>query len=323
MTEASKLFTKLQMMQSGKQERGRRFSIDEKILALSVYKHSPRTYRFLSKLFTLPSRRTLLKLLQQLHLDCGVNDVLFNSLKKSVQKLRTVDRYCVLMFDEMSLMPHLKYEESKKRILGFEDFGDGERNLKIADHALVFMVRGIRRKFKQPVCFTFCENATSTPNLCRLLKKVVKAVTDANLKIVATVCDQGGTNNAAINHLQGETRGNYLRAGREWKGCMEIYGQKIVSLFDPPHLMKGIRNNLLTKNLIFVINGKKMTAKWEHVVRLYEYDKGKDESRLLPKLTDLHIIPGKIRKMKVKYCTQVFSQKVHAVMKLCAGMYFY
>ena len=32
-------------------------------------------------------------------------------------------------------------------------------------------------------------------------------------------------------------------------GKIEIYGQQIIPLYDPPHLLKGIRNNLLTKNI--------------------------------------------------------------------------
>jgi len=32
---------------------------------------------------------------------------------------------------------------------------------------------------------------------------------------------------------------------------------KLVHLFDPPHLLKGIRNDLLNKNVLFIENNKK------------------------------------------------------------------
>uniref|UniRef100_A0AAR5P3G2 THAP9-like helix-turn-helix domain-containing protein n=1 Tax=Dendroctonus ponderosae TaxID=77166 RepID=A0AAR5P3G2_DENPD len=41
--------------------RGRRFSLEDKIFALSIYKQSGKGYRFLSKIFSLPSRKTLVK----------------------------------------------------------------------------------------------------------------------------------------------------------------------------------------------------------------------------------------------------------------------
>lgn len=43
----------------------------------------------------------------------------------------------------------------------------------VADHALVFMTRGIRKKFKQPVCYSFCQGATKHNELVRQLKEVI------------------------------------------------------------------------------------------------------------------------------------------------------
>jgi hypothetical protein len=41
----------------------------------------------------------------------------------------------------------------------------------IADHALiVFMVRGIKKKFKQPIAYSFCKGATTQHELIRQLK---------------------------------------------------------------------------------------------------------------------------------------------------------
>jgi len=54
---------------------------------------------------------------------------------------------------------------------GFVDSGV-YKNQSLADHALVFMVRRIRKKFKQPACYTFCQAATKQNELVRLLKEV-------------------------------------------------------------------------------------------------------------------------------------------------------
>lgn len=41
--------------------------------------------------------------------------------------------------------------------------------------------------------------------------------------------------------------------------------------------------------------------------------------RMLPKLTDAHVLPNKIKKMKVKCATQVFSRSVAVAMGYLAG----
>jgi hypothetical protein len=55
------------------------------------------------------------------------------------------------MFDEMSITENLHYNQKFDFIEGFEDLGRRGRTNKIANHALVLMARGLRRKWKQPV----------------------------------------------------------------------------------------------------------------------------------------------------------------------------
>ena len=60
-----------------------------------------------------------------------------------------LDRCCTLMFDEMRLSSGFQYEPVKQRICGFEDRGKLGRNDSSANHPLVFMIRGIKRQYKQ------------------------------------------------------------------------------------------------------------------------------------------------------------------------------
>lgn len=46
------------------------------------------------------------------------------------------------------------------------------KSQELADHAIVFMIRGIKKKFKQPVAFSFCQGATQQHKLVRQLKEV-------------------------------------------------------------------------------------------------------------------------------------------------------
>lgn len=118
MKVAAAVFTKLQMKESHKNPKGRRFSLEEKLLTLTIYKQSLKAYRLLEKLFVLPARKTLTNLLSQVTVNCGLNKELFVNLKRVVNTLKPLDRYCSLIFDEMSIMPFLQYSETSDRILG-------------------------------------------------------------------------------------------------------------------------------------------------------------------------------------------------------------
>ncbi|CAH0564359.1 unnamed protein product [Brassicogethes aeneus] len=282
--------------------KGRRFSLKDNIFALSLYKHSPRAYRFLSKFFSLPSRKTLTNMLNKVPFLAGINPAIFKHLKTSVAKLIAEDRNCIAMVDEMAVQPHLQHNERYDYIEGFVDLGGGNRRIQFADHALVFMAKGIRKAWKQPVFFGFCEGTTATDDLVKCITDVIKELELAGLTVVATVSDQGATNRAAINKLCNKKTGEallYHPTGEK--------GAEIVHLFDPPHLLKGIRNGLLTKDLKFKVGEDEKVASWEHILNYYVLDRKQGAYVHCTKLTDEHVLPNKIRKMKVKMASQVFS----------------
>lgn len=223
------------------------------------------------------------------------------------------------MFDEISLCPGLAYNPSKDCIDGLVDFGGPERRAIFADHALVFMLKGIRKKWKQPISFYFSESATPTVDLVRIIKDVVRHVRQTGLKVIATVCDQGTTNVAAINYLKNDTNAYCVRNGIEnrYNGYL-VDELEVIHIYDCPHLMKGVRNGLLTKNLNFVQNGQQKVASWSHVINIYQADCRRGIFSEFSKLTDEHVMPDKIRKMKVKNCTQVFSRSVALNMRFKA-----
>lgn len=72
----------------------------------------------------------------------------------------------------------------------------------LADKALTFMVRGIRKKFKQPVAFMFTNSSMKTTDLTVAIKEVVQAVQSTGLTVTALICDQASTNVAAIHLLK-------------------------------------------------------------------------------------------------------------------------
>ncbi|XP_050515515.1 uncharacterized protein LOC126890548 [Diabrotica virgifera virgifera] len=293
--------------------KGRKFTIDEKVLALTLFKGSGKGYKLLSKIFSLPSKRTLTNLLNKIKLNPGINEIMFEMLQKSVHKMTPRDRHCVLMFDEMFLSTRLQYNQKEDKIEGLEDYGT-ERCPNFANYINVFMIKGIYKQWKQPICYTFSDGATKSRKLKNLIIDVIKQLQNIGLTVVATVCDQGGPNAAAVNLLIQESRTEYLRIGQDYQyfGFL-VNGKEIVPLYDTPHLFKGLRNNLLNKDLHFELHGKKGIAKWDHIEQFYQLD-ASEPLRICPKLTDEHVLRNKIKKMKVKNCMQVFSHQVGSLM---------
>lgn len=103
---------------------GRRWTTDEKLQVLTLFKNSPHSYRLLRKLFPLPSGRTLRTLLGRLPLTTGVNEQFLNALADSLKNLDFKDRYVSLIFGEMALRKSMRYNSQTDRIDGFQDHGN-------------------------------------------------------------------------------------------------------------------------------------------------------------------------------------------------------
>jgi len=90
-TAAASLFTRFQLRETKKRKKGRRFTMEEKISSLSIYKKSPKCYRLLSNLFTLPCKLTLNTVLSSVSIGPGVSPIVMQVLKENVKKLKPTE----------------------------------------------------------------------------------------------------------------------------------------------------------------------------------------------------------------------------------------
>ena len=79
-------------------------------------------------------------------------------------------------------------------------------------------------------------------------------------------------------------------------------GSNIFVFYDPPHLIKNVRNNF--KKHGYLWNGTEIL--WRHVQSFFEFD-NKNPVKMAPKLTHKHIYLTAFTAMRVKYATQVLS----------------
>lgn len=170
-------FIESQMQMQPQNSRGRRFTVDDKVFALFLYKQSGKAYSTLSKIFALPSRKSIIDLLKKVPFETGINKRIFEHLKGSVKKLKNkLVRFCTVIFDEVFIFASLQFNESVRKVIGFEDLGQCDCSPKFADKELVFIVRGIRKKFKQPVAFCFINSQMNSTTLVNIIKEMIKAV---------------------------------------------------------------------------------------------------------------------------------------------------
>ena len=152
---------------------------------------------------------------------------MFSVLKDHVETMSDKDRMCCLMFDEMSVREHLHFNQKTDCTEGFQDLGRHGKTSNIANHALVFTLRGLRKRWKQPVAYYLTRGSTKGDMLVDFLKEVLGACHSAGLVVVATVCDMVANSVKALQKL--------LRFS-EKTPFFRFRHQEIAAVFDPPHL---------------------------------------------------------------------------------------
>nr|CAI5843883.1 unnamed protein product [Callosobruchus analis] len=100
-------FIRSQIALAGRKAQSRRYNLEEKLMGLILYKQSGKGYNALSKFFALPGKKTIHQLLQKIPVNPGLNEIIFNNLSEVVASLAEASKYCSLMFDEISLEPHI------------------------------------------------------------------------------------------------------------------------------------------------------------------------------------------------------------------------
>ncbi|VEN36818.1 unnamed protein product [Callosobruchus maculatus] len=308
LNDVTKNFINSQLRNVTRAPTARRWTIQDKAFALSLYKRSPKLYRYLKIHFQLPSISVLKKVLSSVPFNCGLIKPVMDYLKLQSEQMDELDKCCTLIFDEVSLASGLYYDSNKQTIFGYEDLGFLGRSRGTANHALVFMIRGIKTNYKMPVAFFFTKNSIATDKLKQIIIHIIEEIQSVGFNIVATVCDQGSTNRAAITALTKEHTDE-----KPSQYHFVVNNQKIVTIFDVPHLLKNTRNALQSCNIEFQSN---KVAKFKYIEQAFQIDRTERTYRCLPKLKESFFNSrDSFLKMKVKVAAQQLSNSVAAAIE--------
>ncbi|CAG4932755.1 unnamed protein product [Parnassius apollo] len=104
----------------------------------------------------------------------------------------------------MGIKKNLSYNKKLDIIEGYQDQGNQGRTNEVANKALVFILSGIRKKWKQPIAYYLSGNYTTADRLATLIKEVLEECFKVGLNIIATMCDLsqlilGGGNHSPLD----------------------------------------------------------------------------------------------------------------------------
>lgn len=216
--------------------------------------------------------------------------------------MSSVEKQCTLMCDEICLKKKLEYNKFR----GYEDIGEFGRTEKLANYALMFYLRGIFYKWKMPFCYFATSGPVKSELLHNLIKMTLKKAIEIDLHPRILVFDQGSNNRSAVK----------LMGANKDQPYFYVEGKKIYICYDPPHVIKSLRNNFINARLKFFVRGKLIS--WQDIVKTVKIDRQSETTRTLTKVTQIHLTPNTFQKMRVKYATQLFSHSVASAIKTAA-----
>ena len=269
----------------------------------------------------LPSQRRLKDYRNAIRPKRGFQEEVIAELKSQTDCYFDVQRYVVLLFDEMKIMSNLVFDKVTGELIGFTDLGNPDLNFgslekidEIATHALVFLVSGVCTELK----FCLAHFATTGVTAAQLMPLFWEAVcileTTCNIWVIAATSD-GASPNRRFYRLHKPLDGDADVCYR----TINLYApHRFVYFFsDAPHLVKTTRNCLLHSGsgscTQYMWNNGHYIL-WQHIAQIFYQDADRG-LKLLPKLTYEHINPNSYAVMRVNLAAQVLSASVAAVLK--------
>nr|XP_047126212.1 uncharacterized protein LOC124807816 [Hydra vulgaris]XP_047126213.1 uncharacterized protein LOC124807816 [Hydra vulgaris]XP_047126214.1 uncharacterized protein LOC124807816 [Hydra vulgaris]XP_047126215.1 uncharacterized protein LOC124807816 [Hydra vulgaris]XP_047126216.1 uncharacterized protein LOC124807816 [Hydra vulgaris]XP_047126217.1 uncharacterized protein LOC124807816 [Hydra vulgaris]XP_047126218.1 uncharacterized protein LOC124807816 [Hydra vulgaris]XP_047126219.1 uncharacterized p len=280
----------------------------------SAYEDIPYDKKSGTGFLVLPSRRHLCDYKNYIHPQRGFNLDIIKELKSKVKDFSDVEKYIVLLFDEIKIQENLLWDKHTGEIIGFVDLGDInlyyatlQKIDAVATHVLVFMICSIVNPFK----FTLA-------NFPLFWKAVGICEMECKLKVMATTCDGASSNRKFFKMHSRLSNSNVKKDVVLTYKTINLYCPEryIYFIADPPNLLKT------TRNCIYSSGSGKCTRYmwndglyilWSHIADIFKEDQICG-LHLLPKLSYDHIKLSSYSVMNVKLAAQVLSTTVSKVL---------
>ena len=202
--------------------------------------------RKISGFVVLPSRRRLRDYKNYIRPKQGFNHHVIKELSDIVDKFEYVEKYAILLMDEMKIQENLVWDKHNGDLIGFVDLGDTKLNC--ANHVLLFLVRSI----VNPVKFSLANFATTNATSAQLFPLFWKAVgileENVGMKVVG-VTSYGTSPNRTMYRMHlhmGRIKDMSVDVDVTYRtlNIMAEEERYIYFISDHPHFIKTARNCL-------------------------------------------------------------------------------
>lgn len=291
-------FFKWQTFHALENESERKYGIEERSFALALYYQSPKTYKFLSSLFHLPPVQTLQSYLSTVSVNVGWSNHAISVLRNRAAVSPKEDTLCGIVFGSISIKECLHFDKATNSIIGGENLGEHGGSLRKANHALVFMVKGLVEKWTSVLGCFFYAGEINPYRLKELYEASVRKVQSSGHRVIFTVCNPEEEVHFSLFQTFGMTREN---------PSLEVNGKRIHFFYDSPNLLQSLTNTLLRYDIKI---GDDVIS-WKYMKQFIERDQ-KQKIRLVPKVTSNHVSGDGNSEIELSIATQVMSQTVAA-----------
>ena len=288
-------------------------------MSLGIYNRNPSSYRLLSQngRLNLPSERLLSVYKNAIQQKPGIVTDMMQWMQQEAlrQNVPPHGMYSGLIMDEMSIQEDLVIASDKtgQHLVGLSDSGkecflmnsanSGCLDRQLANHVLQYFFHGLSG-FRWPFA-NYPNNQASPPELFVTAWKCIEALEDYGFHVVYC-CMDGSSNNRAF--LKMHFPADELLSSKMCACHFKNPKRRIIFMMDPCHLLKKIRNGILSSGFkdfhtrVLTLNGKVIV--WEMWVNAYFWDRN-NPFPIHRKLTDEHLFPNNAQKMRNKLAFDV------------------
>ncbi|XP_055630556.1 uncharacterized protein LOC129771167 isoform X2 [Toxorhynchites rutilus septentrionalis] len=196
----------------------------------------------------LPSVRTLVRRIQEIHFDSGFLHEVLDILKLKVAMMSSKELDCGIVLDEMSLDEANKFCPNNQKHFGMTTMPPSD---KLATHGLVFMIVGMHSRWKQVISYEFVGNTIPGSLLKEAVDRIIINVESFGLKVRFVTSDCGSSNKAMWQSYGLSTKKE--TALNNWTTVHPVDKDRFLEFIpDPVHLFKSIVNGFISNQFFKV-----------------------------------------------------------------------
>ena len=265
--------------------------------------------------YPFPCNRSLSKQLETLNISHGIITESFDFLKVKIECDPLFGEDCSLVVDEMNLSATDDiYDPSTCTFFGNTTIGNDKSDT--ADNALVFMLVGLKMKWKQIVGFHYTNKKMVGADLKPEIIKVITLAENIGLRVHNVTSDMSGPNQGLWSEFD-----IYVKnwSATDINNSVEHPCDKNRKLYftpDVPHALKSIKTSLINNEIIKIhpthvaeFGLPSDTVKSKYLMEIVKADEG-DDYKLAPKLNHKILEKSHFQKMRVnnsKYTVNIQS----------------